>query len=687
MELTRTTRFAKLLPSEGYEGRLGFENQLLNLSNKIRKARDSAKGNSVDAGKLKSAALASTSADAQAEEFRGRNSDALIQIGSGKLYQSDREADFPLPAAAADEDASSKGLREVLMHGVYGPTEFERAEQISRMQESFNLAARNDMRNLIDLCNEARSAWQHYKIEGELATNRLGLIEMRENELTDRITASEASVANVKLNLADLKTHLEHHCKLLDARSAVQLERQNLMSSEIARLDSQKAEYQDRMLEAQKETDAFLNKNAWRYELSENERKSISEFEISVPAGLDLVDQGKWGVDIRHGFYSELNQALDPNLSESKQWAFAQADQGAKDLFNSQKMWLEASYAEYADARNSEKEAAGKLEAVAYQKLGRVDATQAESLVAAQRAGVTNDPQLKEMIRFDAEKHQSAAAQHAMEARTLGKHQLNDRSLSQEKGQHTGIELKDRANVGTQQAAKETKQEDARLDDRQELQKSAGHQRDPSRTNFVHSDGQLLRAPGEGKVFQDGQVLTAMTQDERKSYEQQMANAAGVKEGRFQDLSKRLDERREKAAETAVQNGKAMPNEQSVSRASTAQQRLTAQQGPQKERVYEESRSQSAQTRLEVHGQKDARMEESQEQSQSMEPQQASQEASRAQGAQQRMAASNDQVAQQSRQVQQDPQVPQQAALEQAQAPALAPQQAPAPQRSQAMTR
>lgn len=581
MELTNISRFAKLLPSEGEAGRQVFEGDLARLQDKLRTARNGTDGAGVRAKQLRAAAQASAQADSAANGFRERHAAALQDIGNGPLHQEDRAADFPLPAAAGGQDATSKGLREVIMHGIYGPTEFDRAQQISRMQESFNQAARDDMRDLVDRCNEARNAWQEYKIEGELATKRLGDMELRESAISERIQESERRLSSGGLDQDAMEAHMRNHSDLLEARERVQAERQQFIESEMVRLGESKAQYQDLMLDAQKETDAFLDKHGWRYELTDAERREITEFEVNAPGGMDLADDKKWGADVRKGFYSELNQQMEMERLRD----------------TSQKKEVETSVA------HTKESSQGK-----------------EMAPAEQRAS---------------EQEQAAGKQ-----------------LTPSEGREV----------------------------------ERGEQRDSSR-GMVYSDGHLMRGPGEGKVFQDGQVLTEMSEDEKMAYKEQMGRAAGVKEIDGKSIEIPMD-RKEKSLSQEE------PGHETKSRAAAAQERL----GPVKDQGHgvqqEHSRAASAQQRLGHVEQKD------------MSPGQAqAHTASRAEVAQQRMNARDErpeQGMQQSTEVRpqspvEAPQKAPQAQTSAAQAPqqapapqpavAPAPAPAPAPQRSQAMSR
>jgi len=315
MELNNltTSRFAKILDSESIVARQAFQADLDRLGYKARKANSGSRAGGADNAKLRSAAAEMGKADQEAEKFARSHGSALEGLGNGRLYQADRQADFPLPTEAGNDTAAGKGLREVIMHGVYGPTESDRAEQISRMQESFNEAARADMNRLIDRCNDARMAWHNFQVEGEQAAMKLSSFEQRERSMNLRLRESEADMA--KVQPGDRAQMLIGHLKLVDERAAIQAERQEFMQGEIARLDQGKAEYKAQLLDVQREADAFLEKHGWRYELDESQRAEISESQIKVPDGLSLADSEKWGKDVRAGFYQELNQQLQQERS------------------------------------------------------------------------------------------------------------------------------------------------------------------------------------------------------------------------------------------------------------------------------------------------------------------------------------------------------------------------------------
>lgn len=85
------------------------------------------------------------------------------------------------------------------------------------------------------------------------------------------------------------------------------------------------------------------------------------------------------------------------------------AKEGAKQLVEAAQIYLGASYADDHESRTLEMNQARQLEGEAYKKLATVDIEQANALIATERNNVSNDGQLKELIRLDEVKFAAAA--------------------------------------------------------------------------------------------------------------------------------------------------------------------------------------------------------------------------------------------------------------------------------------
>ena len=92
----------------------------------------------------------------------------------------------------------------------------------------------------------------------------------------------------------------------------------------------------------------------------------------------------------------------DINMADNKD---VRALEGAKELVESRKLSLNASYSDDYASRESEHATARKLEDSAYKKLALVDVVKAHAMIDSEREIIINDDQLKHSVYLDAAKH------------------------------------------------------------------------------------------------------------------------------------------------------------------------------------------------------------------------------------------------------------------------------------------
>lgn len=92
--------------------------------------------------------------------YFANHEETLRAIGSGRLYQHERDIGVPMPAIARQDTPEAMGFQELLKYEIYGPTDQQKIEMATARTEQLNQKAVSDLNDLAGKYAELESSWK-----------------------------------------------------------------------------------------------------------------------------------------------------------------------------------------------------------------------------------------------------------------------------------------------------------------------------------------------------------------------------------------------------------------------------------------------------------------------------------------------------------------------------------------------
>lgn len=133
--------------------------------------------------------LARLDYEREVNSYFDRHEETLRAIGSGRLYQEERQLDAPLPLVARQDTPEAKGFQELLKYELHGPTDTQRVEAATQIVEQRNQAAIRDIKELAVQYKDLEQKWN-------AVTEEMGLdgIVSEEKEVFRQYVEAKAEV-------------------------------------------------------------------------------------------------------------------------------------------------------------------------------------------------------------------------------------------------------------------------------------------------------------------------------------------------------------------------------------------------------------------------------------------------------------------------------------------------------------